>query len=65
MGRFPLWSLHEGVRHAFFRLMSDVQMPASVIVDRGEAKGDGYQAESISSYYQEGVGLPSKQTLHC
>ena len=22
----------------------------------------GYQAESISSYYQEGVGLPSKQT---
>ena len=40
-------------------------MPASVIVFRGEAKGDGYQAESISSYYQEGVGLPSKQTLHC
>ena len=24
--------------------------------------GDGYQAESISIYYQEGFGLPSKQT---
>ena len=40
-------------------------MPASAIVGRGEAKAMGYQAENISSYYQEGVGLPSKQTLHC
>ena len=32
-------------------------MPVSMIVSRG--------AESISSYYQEGVGLTSKQTLHC
>ena len=24
VGSFPLWSLHEGVRHARFRLMSDV-----------------------------------------
>ena len=40
-------------------------MPASVIVGRGEAKDIAiYQAESISSYSQ-GVGLPSKQTLHC
>ena len=34
MGSFPLWSLHEGVRHAHFRLMSDVG-----VVVRGEAKG--------------------------
>ena len=34
-------------------------MPASMIVGRGEAV---YQAESISNYYQEGVGPPSKQT---
>ena len=34
-------------------------MPASMIVGRSEAKA---MAESISSYYQEGVGLPSKQT---
>ena len=41
-------------------------MPASMIVGRGEAKAMAiYQAESISSYYQEGVGLPTKQTLHC
>ena len=59
MGSFPLWSLREGVCHARFRLMSDV-----AVVGRGE-EGDGYQAESISSYYQEGVDLPSKQTLHC
>ena len=24
VGSFPLWSLHEGVRHVHFRLMSDV-----------------------------------------
>ena len=35
-------------------------MLASMIVGRSGAKGHGYQAESISSYYQ-GVGLPSKQ----
>ena len=33
MGSFPLWSLREGVRHARFRLMSDV-----AVVGRGEAK---------------------------
>ena len=33
MGSFPLWSLCEGVRHARFRLMSDV-----AVVRRGEAK---------------------------
>ena len=41
-------------------------MPASIIVGRGEAKVMAiYQAESISSYYQEEFGLLSKQTLHC
>ena len=41
-------------------------MPASMIVGRGEAKAMATKhAESVSSYYQEGVGLPSKQTLHC
>ena len=51
-GEFPSVVLREGVRHARFRLMSDV--------DRGEAKAMAiYQAESILSYYQ-GVGLPSK-----
>ena len=41
MGSFPLWSLREGVRHARFRLMSNVDAgngPASMIVGRGEAK---------------------------
>ena len=33
MGTFPLWSLREGVRHACFRLMSDI-----AVVGRGEAK---------------------------
>ena len=41
-------------------------MPTSEIVGRGEAKAMAtMQAESISNYYQKGVGLPSKQTLHC
>ena len=33
VGSFPLWLLREGVRHARFRLMSDV-----AVVGRGEAK---------------------------
>ena len=37
-------------------------MPASVIVGRGEANA---MATKQTSYYQEGIGLPCKQTLHC
>ena len=37
MGSFPLWSLREGVRHARFCLMSDVDAGIG-IVGRGEAK---------------------------
>ena len=37
MGSFPLWSLREGVRHAHFRLMSDVDAGIGDI-GCGEAK---------------------------
>ena len=41
-------------------------MSALTMVGRGEAKAMAIdQAKSISNYYQEGVGLPSNQTLHC
>ena len=41
MGSFPLGSLREGVRHARFRLMSDV-----AVVGRGEAKGMATEQKS-------------------
>ena len=49
MGSFPLWSLREGVRHARFRLLSDV-----AVVGRGEAKAMATkQKASRALYYQE------------
>ena len=48
VGCFHLWSLREGVRHARFCLMSDVDAgTTSMIVGRGEAKAMATKQKAI------------------
>ena len=40
-------------------------MPASMIVGRGEAKAMATKKKASRAIYYQGIGLPSKQTMHC
>ena len=40
-------------------------MPASMIVGCGEAKAIANKQKASRAITKNGVGLPSKQTLHC